>query len=81
MFLWKVVLKICRKFKGEHPCRSAISIKLLYNFIEITLPYGSSHVNLLNISITPFIKNTSGWLLLKKASDKGECVFALFLDF
>ena len=31
MFLGKGVLKICRKFTGEHPCRSAISIKLLYN--------------------------------------------------
>ena len=28
VFLGKAVLKICRKFTGEHPCRSAISIKL-----------------------------------------------------
>ena len=28
-FLRKSVLKICSKFTGEHPCRSAISIKLL----------------------------------------------------
>ena len=27
--------EICSKFTGEHPCRSAISIKLLCNFIEI----------------------------------------------
>ena len=27
------VLKICRKFTEEHPCRSAISIKVLCNFI------------------------------------------------
>ena len=33
MFLRKVVLKICSKFTGEHPCRSAISVKLLCNFI------------------------------------------------
>ena len=33
MFQGKGVLKICRKFTGEHPCRSAISIKLLCNFI------------------------------------------------
>ena len=26
MFLGKGVLKICRKFTGERPCRSAISI-------------------------------------------------------
>ena len=29
VFLGKGVLKICSKFIGEHPCRSAISIKLL----------------------------------------------------
>ena len=29
VFLEKGVLKICRKFAREHPCRSAISIKLL----------------------------------------------------
>ena len=28
VFLGKGVLKICSKFTGEHPCRSAISIKL-----------------------------------------------------
>ena len=28
-FLRKSALKICSKFTGEHPCRSAISIKLL----------------------------------------------------
>ena len=37
VFLGKDVLKICCKVTGEHPCQSAISIKLLYNFIEITL--------------------------------------------
>ena len=29
VFLGKRVLKICSKFTGEHPCRSAISKKLL----------------------------------------------------
>ena len=29
VFLEKGVLKICRKFTREHPCRSAISIKLV----------------------------------------------------
>ena len=28
VFLEKGVLKICSKFTGEHPCQSAISIKL-----------------------------------------------------
>ena len=32
VFLVKVVLKICSKFTGEHPCCSAISIKLLCDF-------------------------------------------------
>ena len=37
---WKVVLKVCSKFTGKHPCRSAISITLQSNFIEITLRHG-----------------------------------------
>ena len=65
VFLGKCVLKICSKFTGEHPCRSAISIKLLCNFIEITLRYGCSPVNLLHIFTTPFLKSTSGWLFLQ----------------
>ena len=64
VFLGKGVLKICSKFIGEHPCWSAISIKLLCNFIEITLWHGCSPVNLLHIFRTPFLKSTSGWLLL-----------------
>ena len=64
MFLRKCVLKIYSKFTGEYPCRSVISIKLLSNFIEITLWHGCSPVNLLYIFRTPFTKNTSGRLLL-----------------
>ena len=30
--LRKGLLKMCHKFTGEHPCRSAISIKLQGNF-------------------------------------------------
>ena len=63
VFLRKGVLKICSKFTEEHPCRSAISIKLLCNFIEITLRHGCSPVNLLHIFTTPFPKSTSGRLL------------------
>ena len=44
VLLRKVVLKICRKFTREHPCRSVISIKLLCNFIEIALRDGCSPV-------------------------------------
>ena len=54
VFLVKSVLKICSRFTGEHPCRSVISIKLLCNFIEITLRHGCSPVNLLYIFRVPF---------------------------
>ena len=64
LFLGKGVLNICSKFTGDHPCQSAISIKLQSNFIEITLWYGCSPVNLLHNFRTPFPKNTPGWLLL-----------------
>ena len=56
MFLGKGVLKICSKFTGEHPCRSAISVKLQSNFIEITLRHGCSPLNLLYIFRTPFTR-------------------------
>ena len=36
-FLQKRVLKLWSKFRGEHQLRRVISIKLLCNFIEITL--------------------------------------------
>ena len=65
VFLGKGVLKICSKLTREHPCRSAISINLLCNFIEIALWHGCSRVNLLHISRPPFLKNTSRWLLLE----------------
>ena len=58
VFLGTGVLVICSKFTGEHPCRSAISIKLgkftgeqpcrrtmPCNFIEIALRHGCSPVN------------------------------------
>ena len=64
VFLRKSVLKICSKFTGEHPCPSAISIKLQSNLIEIILWHGSSPVNLLHIFRTPSRRNTSEWLLL-----------------
>ena len=52
------------KFTGEHPCQSAISIKLQSNFIETALRHECSPVNLLHIFRTHFPRNTSGWLLL-----------------
>ena len=43
---------------------SLVSIKLLCNFVEITLRHGCSPVKLLHIIRTLFPKNTSGGLLL-----------------
>ena len=63
-FLGKFVLKICNHLTGEHPCQSAISIKMFCNFIEITLRHGCSPVNLLHIFRTIFLKKTSVRLLL-----------------
>ena len=64
VFLVKGALKICSKLTGEHPCQSVFSIKLLCNFLEITLWHGCSPVNLQDIFRTPFTKITFGWLLL-----------------
>ena len=82
MFLGKGVLKICRKFTGEHPCRSVISIKLESNFIEIALRHGCSAVSVLHIFRIPFPKNTSGALLLtyyclisEKLSEAAEVLY------
>ena len=58
VFLGKSILKICSKFTGEHPYWSLVSIKLLWNFIEIALQHGCSPVNLLHIFRTSFLKNT-----------------------
>ena len=38
---------------------------LLCNFIEVILRHGCFPVNLLHNFRTPFLKNTSGWLLLQ----------------
>ena len=64
VFLKNGDLKIFSKFTGEHPYRSAVSVKLRSNFIEIALPHGSSLVNLLHIFRAPFYKSSSGGLLL-----------------
>ena len=64
----KGVLKICSKFTGEQPWWSGISIKLQSSFIEIALRHGCSPVNLLQFFRTPFLRNTSRWLLLDRDS-------------
>ena len=65
LFWGKGVLKICSTFTVEHPCRSAISIKLQSNSIEITFRHGCSPVNLLHIFRILFLKNTSERVLLR----------------
>ena len=40
VFLGKGVRKMCTKLTGEYPSRTVISIKLLCNFIKITLSHG-----------------------------------------
>ena len=70
MFLRKGVPKICDKCTVEHPCRSAISIKLESNFIEITFRHRCSPGNLPHIFRTSFYKNTYGgvlWISFEKA--------------
>ena len=57
-------LNLFKKKSGEHSCQSVISIKLLCNFIEITLRDGCSPVNLMHIFRTHFPKNTCGRQLL-----------------
>ena len=58
-------LKLYSKFTGEHPSRSAISIKLQSNFIETTLRRGCSLVSLLHIFRTSFFKSTFRQVFLK----------------
>ena len=65
VFLGEGVLKIWKKCAGAHPCRSVISINLLYSFMKITFWHGCSSVNLMYIFRTHFLKNSSGGLLLK----------------
>ena len=56
MFLGKGVLKICSKFTGEHPRRTAISVKLQSNFLEIALRHGCSPVKFLHFSEYLFLR-------------------------
>ena len=69
--LRKSCSKKCSKFTGEQPCRSAITVKLQGNFIEIVLRHECSPVNLLYIFITPFPINPLGELLLEYLIDLG----------
>ena len=48
----------------KHPSRSVISVKLLCNFIEITLLHGCSPVNLLHIFRT-YLRTTASEYVIK----------------
>ena len=77
---WKRCSNNMQQITEEHPCWSAISIKLQSNFIEIRLRHGCSPVDLLYIFRAPFLKNTSARLLLdiglKNAVPKNVAPFA-----
>ena len=72
VLLEKGVLKICSKFTREHPCRSAISIKLQSNFIDLILHdninvrrhlnKGKLHLN--DTGISRFVRNFRDFLNL-----------------
>ena len=79
MFLGKGVLKICSKFTREHPCQRAISIKLLFSFIEIALRHGFSPVKLLYIFRTPSLNNISERLLLYIVTHVAQLNFYLLI--
>ena len=84
VFLGKSFEKICSKFTEEHSCWIVISIKLScnvcfwqhlilllpYNFIEITFRHECSPVNWLHFFRTPFLKNSTGGLLLFLVCDR-----------
>ena len=76
LFLGEGVLRICRKYAGEHPCKIVILIKLLCNFTETTLQHGCTPVNLLHIFRKSFPKNTSGYMHLQF-----KCIFYVNLNF
>ena len=65
VFLRKGVLKIYSKFTRAMP---KCYFRSCCNFVEIALRHGRSPVNLLYIFRTPFLKNTSGRLLLNLIS-------------
>ena len=63
LFLGKGVVKICSKFTGEHPCQSAISIKLLCTLkVVFTL-----------ILLQFFILSTVFWFWERPAKNFGFC--------
>ena len=78
-----VLMKRCsenmQQIYRRTPMPSAISIKLLCNFMEITLRHGCSPVNFLHIFRKPFLKNTSEGLL-QDIGIADKILFHLFFD-
>ena len=66
VLLGKGFLKVCNKFKGEHPCQSVISIKLLCNFTEVTPRHGCCSVILMDIFRPPIYKDTLACNFIKR---------------
>ena len=60
--LWK---KVFRKYAANWQENTNAKVWFQCNFIEIILRHGCSPINLLHITKTPFLKNTSEWLLMK----------------
>ena len=72
----KVFWKYATNSQENTHCRSAISVKLQKNFVEITLRHGCSPANLLHIFRATFLKNLSGWLLLDICTSKASSTFS-----
>ena len=83
VLLGKGALKIYIKFtENTHAeVRSVISIKLLQNFIEITLRHGCSPVNQLHIFRIPFYRKTYGGLFLQAPNENVQELFILLSQF
>ena len=64
VFIEKGILKICRKFTGEHLRQSVISIKLESIFIGITLRHWVHFYKFAAYFRSPFLQNTAERLLL-----------------
>ena len=78
VFLGKGVLKICSRFTGEHPCRSVISIKLLWNKVAKQLYWNHTAAWVFSCKFAAYFQITFSlehlWMAAseKNESNKGE---------